>query len=133
MFPFHLHAVLSSNDTYGAVGEKIGMSAMKCFLTATTEASTSEDYLFQQVYLRHLQGRTRLVSYFNSHPGKFSQTVFFNLPLAENIAVFPDCINNSTVERKIFVLPHLDKFSPALLQVLAAFNMSDPTVFNLHT
>ncbi|KAJ7402689.1 hypothetical protein BTVI_84050 [Pitangus sulphuratus] len=51
----------------------------------------------------------------------------------ENIAVFPDFIKDSAVERKLFALPHLDKLSPAILQLLAAFQISDLTISNLHT
>lgn len=59
---------------------------------------------------------------------KFSSTY----PLRKTL-VLPDCINDSAVERKLFALPHLGKFSPALLQILTAFKMSDATISNLHT
>lgn len=77
--------------------------------------------------------QTKLIRYFNSYLCQFSQIVFFYSSFAENTAVLPDCIKDSTVERKLLALAHLDKLSSALFQVLTTFKMSDLTISNLDT
>lgn len=132
--------------------EKLWMSAMKCSLTAATGTSASElmgwqpgkqfhssfhwtqfFFFLNELIWNAWKEQTKSIRYFNSYLCQFSQIVFFYSSFTENTAVLPDCIKDSTVERKLLALAHLDKLSSALFQVLTTFKMSDLTISNLDT